>query len=494
MTARAPGDPTDPASKDPEHLYRTGLDLAGSGRLAAARGLLEKASGACPQRADMAYNLGVLSRMAGDLPAAVAAWQRAVALAPEMPDALFNLGRGLTEQGRHRAAQRAYRRLLAIDPGHTDARYNLGNLLAAEGDFKGAEACYASVVDGRPDHADAWVNLGLVMKQSLNLDRAAQCYRRALAIAPEHADAHWNLSHLLMLREDWAAGWREYEWRLRRREAPTVLAAVPRWDGGKAPHARLVLWAEQGVGDAIQFLRYAGLAARRVGRVTVACHPSLVRLAATAPGVHRAASFDTAVDGVDVQAPLMSLPHLMQMTDPGASWTGPYLSAPAGDAAVPATETPAVGLVWAGNPGHANDRHRSIPRALLAPLDALAGIRWCSFQVGRGDPLPDGWVNLAPVLTDFAETARQLLAMDLVITVDTAVAHLAGAMGRPVWLLLPFIPDWRWPLNGDRTPWYPSMRIFRQTKPCDWPQVVADVAAALAVWRRRFPPPAVGVP
>ncbi len=422
---------------------------------------------------------------AGDLAGAVAHWRRAVVLDPEDIDRRYNLARALTDLGRHPEAEQAYREAIARVPDHGEALFNLANLLVRRGAADQAIPLYRRAVAACPASAAFQVNLGMALKAVGRLEEAERAYREAIRLDPGRADAHWNLAILLLSRGRWQEGFAEYQWRLKRFETPALARLRPGWDGALAPERHLLLWAEQGVGDAIHFLRYAVVAARRVGGITVCCHAGLVSLARKVAGVDRAVPFGTPLPDFDLQAPLMSLPHLLQMTDPAASWHGPYLPLPS----VPKTGGSAgckrVGLVWSGNPQHLDDRRRSCPPQLLRPLTAISGIRLYSLQKGKAaeaagrEAVGDRMIDLAPRLNDFAATAAAIAGLDLVVTVDTAVAHLAGAMGKPVWLLLPQSPDWRWQLSGQATPWYPSMRIFRQPAPGDWPEVVGQVIRAL---------------
>ena len=299
-------------------------------------------------------------------------------------------------------------------------------------------------------------------------------------------EAHWNLAHLLLIQGRWAEGFAEYEWRLKRPEAPHPEWSQPTWDGTPAPEQCLLLWVDQGVGDAIQFLRFARFAAERVGKVIIRCQSSLIGLAETAPGIDQAVAIEQPLPDFDCHAPLMSLAHLLDKTNPADSWHGTYLSAPDAFSLGAPSSNRCVGLVWAGNPVHRNDANRSCPFAALRPLLGIPGTSFYSLQVGPGHEALDNTddaqaiIDLAPRLHDFIDTANAIAALDTVISVDTAVAHLAGAMGKPTWLLLPAVdPDWRWLLGRVDTDWYPSMRLFRQTTPGDWTDAVDAISTVL---------------
>ena len=433
---------------------------------------------------------------AGDLQGAADQWRQALALFAPGTEIRYNLARCLTDLGQVQEAEAVYADLIRAEPDHGDALYNLGNLCLRKGDAAGAVQWFRRAVAVDPDNQPPWLNLGLALKGAGRLQEAETVYREAIRRWPDWARLRWTLSLLLLSMGRWRDGFAEFQWRLGCFELPEVARTCPGWDGSPAKGRHLLLWAEQGVGDAIHFLRYVPMAATRVARITLCCHEGMMRLAATTKDLDRVLPFGAPLPPFDLQAPLMSLPHLLDCTEPEASWAGPYLQA----LSMPERErVPGplrVGLVWSGNPEFANDRHRSLPPALLRCLADLPGLALYSLQKGgaaenAGREAFGGRIaDLAPYLRDFADTADALARLDLVISVDTAVAHLAGAMGKPVWLLLPHIPDWRWQQRGKTTAWYPSMRLFRQTEPGDWPSVIQRVYCALAkVGDRQVPVP-----
>jgi hypothetical protein len=317
------------------------------------------------------------------------------------------------------------------------------------------------------------------------LEEAIACQDAAIAIRPDFAVAHWNKGVALLLAGDMQAGWKKYEWRKRR--FPDSFNNPPglQWDG-RSVHGRTILvLAEQGLGDAIQFARYLPMLAERGARVVVECAESLVSLLAALPGVTMACARDRR-PAHDVWVDQMSLPRLFCTTVDSIPSPDAYLQANAAlltqwDRRLPGGTR--VGLVWAGNPSHPNDARRSIPVAELTPIIKAGEGCLISLQVSErtsGIAHLPGVADYSGQLTDWSQTAAAIAAMDLVITVDTAVAHLAGALGIPVWVMLPHAPDWRWMLNRADTPWYASMRLFRQPRPGDWSAVIAQVATALA--------------
>ena len=422
----------------------------------------------------------------GNLAGAAEHWFRVLDTAPGADDIRFNLARALSDLGRAEASERIYRSLIQRVPDHVDALYNLGNLRMRRGAAAAATSWYRRALAVSPERNDCRLNLGMALKAAGRTAEAETVYREAIHRCPDWAEAHWNLAILLLSKGRWAEGFAEYQWRLRRFEAPNFAGRVPDWDGSAAAGRHLLLWAEQGIGDAIQFLRYVRFAARRAGRITVCCHSALAGLARRADGVDRVVAFGEPLPNVDLQAPLMSLPYLLGMTDPAASWKGPYLTGTRLGKRPPGPAR--IGLVWSGNPEFADNARRSCPPERLRPLTILPGTIWYALQKGAAAEadgrraLGDQLVDLAPTLNDFADTAGAMEDLDLVVTVDTAVAHLAGALGKPTWLMLQHAPDWRWQADGRTTGWYPTLRLFRQSSPGDWTSVVNAVRRELTAW------------
>ena len=512
--------------KDAMLLSRLGAALAGQGKLVEALAALRRALEIDSDLVDALNNIGIVHRRLGHAADAADAFHRALALNPDLPSAQVNLGAllydagkldesaqsyrraiaidpnlaeahnglgaALLDQGALDDAAAAFERALAIDPGHAVALSNLGSVKRQRGDDAGAADCYRRAIAIRPRLVEAHVNLGNILRGEGALDEAAVSFRRALDIDRRHPEAHWNLGAVLLLMGNFKDGWIEYEWRAKCRQfrGQDWDFGKPRWDGAATRRKHILLYAEQGLGDAIQFVRYAPLVAERARHVVVRCPPPLTRLFETVTGVAAAGPDIETRTNFHFAAPLMSMPAILGTdlaTIPNAV---PYLAPPAGAAAPPAVlAAPAgalkVGLVWAGNPDHKNDRHRSIDPAHLAPLFETPGCAFYSLQVGRGHDavgrlgLGDRITDLGQGFRDFADTAGAVAALDLVIAVDTAVAHLAGALAKPVWTLLSGATDWRWLTDRDDSPWYPTMRLFRQKTADDWPGVVAAVARAL---------------
>jgi tetratricopeptide (TPR) repeat protein len=401
------------------------------------------------------------------------------------------LGSVLYELGDLDAARGLFQGVLAENPHYGDALNNLGNILAREGKPRPALEFYERALAASPDNADYLANLGGVRQALGDVAGALACFEHALAADPAHADARWNRGLARLLRGDLASGFADYETRWRLPEFTARKLGAPQWSGEEVRGRAILVHSEQGYGDTIQMVRFAKVLAARGASVLVETQATLAPLLRGVGGVSQVIVHGESLPRFDLHIPMMSLPAacgIAALADIPAEHG--YIAAPAG----PAVPLPPrdgdefrVGLVWAGRATHQNDRNRSLGAARLAPLAALAQVKLFSLQIGaRADDLAHlpGIVDLAPRLTDFGVTAQILDQLDLVISVDTAVAHLAGAMGREAWVMLPFAPDWRWLLGRDRSPWYPSLRLYRQPKIGDWKDVVEAVAADLAARAR----------
>ncbi len=427
---------------------------------------------------------------------AAASIDRALGLDPASAEALNTLGNLRLAGGDAAGAETAYRQALASRPAYAEALSNLGSALRALDRLAEAEMALRRAAALRPGYAGALANLGLVLQEQGRLADALAAYDAALAADPGHAAAHGNRAMLLLLLGRLEEGFAAYEGRWQMPGFATARRdfGCPVWTGERLDGV-LLIHAEQGLGSAIQFVRYAALAAERCGRVVLECQAPLLRLfrqslAGPEGPVAEVVRKGDPLPPCDRHAPLMSLPHLLATRLASIPAAIPYLAADAADLAgwrerLEPAPRPRVGLVWSGNPRHENDRHRSLPAAALAPLVAGSAASFFSLQVpARAEDLaalpPGRVVNLAPYLGDFADTAAAISTLDLVVSVDTAAVHLAGALGRPAWLLLPHIAEWRWLVGRDDSPWYPSLRLFRQRAAGDWAELIDRVGAALA--------------
>jgi tetratricopeptide (TPR) repeat protein len=467
-----------------------------------------RALAASPDDAEFHNNLGMALFGSGQIESAADAYRRALTLRPGYAEACSNLGAALVEQGRIDEAAAHFQRALALKPDYADARFNLAHALEEQEREPEAETQYELALALDPGHAEAHNNFGLMSQRLGRLEEALARFERAQALKPDYVEAHWNESLARLVTGDFETGWREYEWRWRRKETPPRRLQVPAWDGGDLNGKTILLHAEQGIGDAIQFIRYAPLVKARGGTVVFESPPGLRSLVDGMAGLDRVIGAGDPLPPFDHHAPLLSLPALLGTTLETIPADTPYLAAdPERVAAwrdrLSGLSRSKVGLVWRGNPKHGNDRHRSIPSSTIAALVKSAEVDWVCLQLdARPDELaafaPTPMIEAGPLLGDWADTAAAVAALDLVITVDTSIAHLAGALGKPVWTLIPFAPDWRWLLKRTDTPWYPSMRLFRQDAPGDWGSALARAGAALAggtatpaapaVIRRRLPP------
>lgn len=446
-----------------------------------------------PDSAEIHLHLGNVLRQQRRFDEALECCLRAVALDPGMARAHNNLGNAYQDLGRSPEAIAAFRKALELDPALAEAHFNLGIAVHQGGEVGQASVHYRAALALDQDLADAHLNLGYALEQLGDPRTAIRHYRRAIAAEPNLAEAHFNLALQLLLTGDFAQGWEEYEWRW---QLPGLAGANPHrgnphWDGAEVAGKTVLLYAEQGFGDAIQFLRYAPQVARRGAKVVVQCAPELKTLFGCAPGIPAVVSNAEPVPECDLCCSLLSLPRIFKTSLDGIPAPHPYLRADAGKTRVWKERLAAdgtalkVGLVWASQTANKIARLKSMPLDLFAPLGAIADVVFYSLQkgaaAGEAARAPRGMriVDPSAQLGDFSDTAALIENLDLVISVDTAVAHLAGAMGRRVWTLTHFPPDWRWLLERADSPWYPTMRLFRKQRMRDWSSVVGPLAEAL---------------
>jgi tetratricopeptide (TPR) repeat protein len=443
-----------------------------------------------PDHAAALNNRGNALRALRRLDEALESYDRALALAPDYAEAFNNRGVVCQELSRFDEAVKDYGKALALLPGCAEVLFNFGNTLQALGRFDDAVASYDHGLALKPDHAEACYNRGIALQELRRIDEALASYDQAVALRPDYAEAHWNESYLRLLTGDFERGLPKSEWRWRN----TALGlhkrdfARPLWQGDLPIEGRtILLHHDEGLGDAIFYCRYVPLLAARGARVIVAIEEPLRQLVSGLAGVWRCIGPSETPPDFDLHCPMSSLPLAFETrlaTIPAA----PYLRAAVTDKQLaskdPATrrrtDRPKVGLAWAGNPRHVNDRNRSMPLTALSPLlDVGATFVTLQKDLRAGDDATlsarGEILNVGPVLQNFADSAALVAELDLVITVDTSVAHLAGALGVPVWVLLPFAPDWRWLLDRDDSPWYPTARLFRQDEAREWSRVVQRV-------------------
>jgi len=423
---------------------------------------------------------------------ALISYDRALALRPDYADALCSRAVTLYELKRFDDALASCERALTIRPDYADALSNRGLVLKELTRFGEALASLDHALAVRPDFVQALVNRANVLREVKRFDEALVSYARAAAVQPNCAEAHFDQALCRMLTGDLDRGWEDYEWRWEvgraRREKRSF--GRPKWDGSTELAGRtILLHAEQGFGDTIQFCRYIPLVAQRGARVILEVQLPLHELMRSLSGAKQIVSRGEPLPDFDAHCPLLSLPRAFSTRLETIPSAVPYLHASAQAVAdwnerLGCRRSPRIGLAWSGRPSHPNDRNRSLALGALLPLfdgnatfvslqnDVRAGDR--AILRGRTDLL-----HFGEQLTDFAGTAALVSNLDLVITVDTSVAHLAGALGKPLWILLPYIPDWRWLLDRDDSPWYPTARLFRQNETRQWDGVIANVHGAL---------------
>ena len=443
---------------DPDHEAATfalaeRLDAEGAFDEVISR--LERLAKAKPDAARVPLTLANFLRKYDRLEEAVARWRAGLAKAPEWDDSWRDLGLGLEHLNRTDEAADAYRQ----------------------------------AVQAAPENAENHRYLGSALQDAGQLDEALDAYGQAVGINPENAEAHWGRFWVHALRGEFPKAWDDYEWRwkLSNRTTPELDDSAPLWESGDLTGQTFFLRAEQGYGDTLQTIRYAPVLAEMGATVKVGCPPALARLFADAPGVSEVVTGNAGKVGFNSHQAMFSLPRILGTTLDNIPGTVPYLTAPS----LEGIELPAttgvfrIGLTWHGSGSQSPDR-RSVPFDQLLPLLGQERTMFFSLQLGDAahDPARAGTENkladLSPLMDDFASTAALIEQLDLVITVDTAVAHLAGALGKPTWLLLSAAPDWRWMLGRADSPWYPSMRLFRQAKLGDWSEPLAQLSEELA--------------
>jgi tetratricopeptide (TPR) repeat protein len=479
--------------ENPQAYYNLGNALNGLGQTTQAIAAFSKAITLYPDFPQAHNNLGNALLSLGQADAAIAAYRRAIECNPHCVDALNNLGNALVGVGSGELAIPILQDAIAQQPGIPEIHNNLGNALRDQGKFAEATSAYQQALSLKSDYVAAQTNLGNMLSDCGHQIEAIQALRKAVAMDPRYPEPHYGLSLALLSAGQFREGWKEHESRWGVRNFPTLRRkfSVPQWDGSDLGGKTLLIHSEQGFGDVIQFLRFVPLAARRANSVQLQLEPDLRRLAGTLDS----AGSEIIIDDPSQQSrapfnfhlPMMSLPLVLGLNEMSElASPKPYLHADeklAKDVAPlfdSAGNRLKVGLAWRGHPKPFN---RSVPAKILAKL-ARPDVCFYRLQIneipGEADAAaPLQMIDLAGHIKDFADTAALVANLDLLISIDTALAHLGGAMARPTWVMLSYVADWRWNLDRDRCPWYPSMRIFRQRTHGDWPEAIARIAAAL---------------
>ncbi len=471
-----------------EFLQAVATDYLESGKLQLAETIYWQILELQPEALEIYNILGNILISQNQLESAIYCYEQAINLAPNSPINYHNLGLIFERQGRIDQAITCYQKALAIEPKFAMTYYNLGIIFQKQDQLDQAISYYQQSLQLDPNNALLHNNLGLALEDRGEFKEALECYSRAIELNPNFGNAHLNRGLILIRCGDFEHGFAEAEWRMGLGgENPPLSFPQPLWDGSDLAGSTILLHAEYGFGDTIQFIRYAEKVQACGGKVVVLCPPPLARLLSTCAGINQLVVTETELPRFDVHLPLMSLPYIFKTTLETIPCSIPYLSPPTSVNCQlePKTNQLKIGIVWAGNPHHPKDRSRSCSLTQFQDLLQISGITFYSLQKGPRAldlaQLPSEIViqDLNSELGDFADTAAIISQLDLVITVDTAVAHLTGAIGKPVWVLISYVPDNRWLLERSDTPWYPSMRLFRQPNLGDWAGVFTQVTQQL---------------
>lgn len=483
--------------QQPDALHLLGLVERHHGRLDVAVELMCRALALRPDFFSAWYNLANVYRDGKNYPAALQALHYALVCHPYYLDAYKSRANLLWHMARYAEAIRDYQAVIALDPLHTEAHFDMGVSYQKLGELEQARNAFAMVTSYAYDYATAFNSLGNVLRDLGDAEAAVPLHQRALALEPEFHEARKCLAISWLTAGNYRDGFRAYEGRRFVPDGYTRAFPRPEWAGEALAGARLLIHCEQGLGDTLHFIRYAAEAKRLggAGQVIFGCPTALVRLLAGAEGVDAIVPVGGILPDFDVHLPLLSLPHVLGTTLATVPAQVPYVRVPPEalaqwqDRLGPAQGRLRVGLCWAGNADYGADRSRSLRLEMLLPLLSIPGTEICAVQMGDGrrDLDAKAWIppahfrDFGPEITDFADTAAILNGMDLVIAVDTSVAHLAGALARPVWIFLPTNSDWRWLKDRDDSPWYPTARLFRQSRRGDWSDVIVRMTEALKI-------------
>jgi tetratricopeptide (TPR) repeat protein len=506
-------------------LYRASINLIRENKLNDALALTDKAISIKPDFPDAVFNQGYIFKLMGNHKASEESFRRFIELKPDHAEAYLGLGLALQEQGKPKEASEQYQRVLSLNPNHTEAHLALGNALKELGRIEESLESYQQTLRINPNHVEGWKGFGMALKEQGKMQQALTCYEKALSLDPKNIETWISIGNLkkamgdlsgsidtyrqtiqlkpdegrvhsflalaLLLRGEFDEGWKEYEWRWE--IEPLSVAkrhySAPRWSGEPLNGKRIFLYGEQGFGDILQFVRYALVLKNMGARIFLECYQELLPLVSRMSIIDAVVVPNHQIPAFDYHCPLMSLPYIFKTRLESIPAPVPYLFA--SPEAVGCwqnrlkTDKFKVGIIWAGNPSHKKDRERSIPLCQLAPILKTPGVQFFSLQVGgRAKDIQESCafgdiVDLSPELKDFDDTAAVMSALDLIISVDTASAHLAGALGRPVWIMLQFSPDFRWLWGREDSPWYPSARLFRQPEHNCWEAVIRQIASEL---------------
>jgi len=475
------------------HINLGNVHLA-RGALALAADCYRRALAISPNNGLALNNLGNVSALQGDRERALDLYRAAAAALPNFALAHYNLAGLLLERGDWVAAHEHSRRAVLLDPGDADSHFRLGCVLDQRNEITAAMHSYQSAIALEPAHAQAHCNLGLLYLNKGEPLRARASYDRAIGANPEHAKAHVGRAMVDLMRGDWSHAWNEYEWRWKIKDTPPPLPGIARsfWSGEPLDGARILLVDEQGIGDALQFVRYAPLVADRGGRVLLRVRPALRRILGTVRGVESLSTFDEPLPQFDVLCPLLSLPRAFGTNVETVPRDVPYVCSEPERVSEWRRRLGAhgfkIGICWQGS-AKKTGMGRSFPLGELRGISSIPGVRLISLQKFETADSTNSLYSGMPVESlgsdfdagpdAFMDTAAVIESLDLVITCDTSIAHLAGALGRPAWIALQYAADWRWMVGRDTSPWYPTHRLFRQSINGQWGEVFDSMVERL---------------
>ena len=478
-------------SQSSEAYYNLGSVLSDAGLLLEAAEMFRQAIKLNPNHPKLYNNLGIVLKKANLLRQAADLFGWAIKLDPDYTEALNNFGTVLIGMSHWDEAEDYFRRAIELNPDYAKAYNNLGLVLENTNHRDEALRCFRRAVELEPNDAAIYNNLGKMLKDSRQLDEAEVCFQQALKLQPDFVDADFALAILYLLQEQYEKGWEKYD-DLRLIKEDNRHLSIPQWRGENLTDRRILLYADQGFGDTIHFIRYAQMVGDLACETNLLVQKPLEGLLGLSLTNCQIYNSDSIVAReYDFACPLLSLPHIFNTSRETIPRMIPYLQPNRAsvetwrkkiDKIASGTRC-RIGVVWAGNSTHNNDRNRSIPFGIFGSLFDITEVSWISLQVGKRAAdltrTSDKVIDISGELIDFAETAGVIANLDLVITVDSAVAHLAGALGQKTWLLLPFNPDWRWQLDREDSPWYPTLYLFRQREMDSWPEVLARVKKTL---------------
>jgi tetratricopeptide (TPR) repeat protein len=478
--------------------FNMGNACRGENRPEEAIACYQRAVSLQPIYAEAYNNMGLIFQEKGDLDESIHCFQRAIESNPKLFHAYFNMGVSFENMQDVDDAIFCFQKALLLKPDLSAAYNRLGTIFREQGQLDKAIFCFKREIEIDPGNAQAYNNLGSAFHDTGAVSEAIRCFRKSLRLRPDHVETNWNLALAQLLKGDLAEGWEKYEWRLRKPDWASGyvhIDHIPRWDGRAFPGKSLLIRCEQGLGDVIQFVRYFPMVKAKGGTVMFETETSLARLLKGCRGIDELVSPLSGTGAghkFDYHLPLLSLPRVFNTTRHTIPAKIPYLSAEKKLMALWEERLCGfnglrIGICWQGNPSYKGDRFRSVPLKHFFCLAAMDGVHLISLQKRHGLeqlrnlPQDVSIIDFGPLLdgsTDaFVDTGAIMKNLDLVVTTDTAVAHLAGALGVPVWLLLQHVPEWRWGLTGEDTPWYPTMRLFRQSRPGDWDGVLQRVCS-----------------